>query len=84
MVNIYKAKERNQNFGMVDNAFIRIVDSSTNKELCRYSISNDVNYSDKTAMIFGELYRHNDEWKFSAIGNGLNTGTISEVANIYR
>lgn len=84
IVTIFKAKERNQNFGMIDNAFIRIVDSSTNKELCRYSMSNDINYGDKTAMIFGELYRNNGEWKFSAVGNGLNTGTISEVTNIYK
>jgi stress response protein SCP2 len=70
---------------MIENAFIRIVDTSNgNKELCKFSLSNDVSYQDKTAMVFGELYRHNGEWKFNAIGEGLYDVSISSVAKHYR
>lgn len=82
VVTIYKADERNQNFGMIQNAFIRIVDTSNgNKELCRFNLSNDVIYNDKTSMVFGELYRHNGEWKFNAIGEGLYSVGISSIVN---
>ena len=66
VVNIYEAKARRQDFGMINNAFIRIVDSDSKQELCRYNLSE--NYNGMTSMIFGELYRHNGEWKFSAVG----------------
>ena len=68
VVNIYKAYERKQHFGMIQNAFIRLVDKATNNEMCRYNLTDD--YSGQTALIFGEVYRHNGEWKFSAIGQG--------------
>lgn len=66
VVNIYHANERHQHFGMIQNCFIRIVDARNNNELCRYNLSE--NYDNMTAMIFGEVYRHNGEWKFNAIG----------------
>lgn len=78
VVTIYQAKERNQHFGLIQNAFIRIVDSSNGKELCKYNLSE--NYDGKTAMIFGEIYRHNGEWKFSAVGEPTNDNGISEMA----
>lgn len=82
VVTIYKADARNQNFGMIQNAYIRIVDTSNgNKELCKYSLSNEINYNDKTSMVFGELYRHNGEWKFNAIGEGLYSVGISNIVN---
>lgn len=65
VVNIYKAEARKQHFGMIRNAFIRIVDDN-NKEFCRYDLSEK--YEGMTAMIFGEIYRYNGEWKFNAIG----------------
>jgi stress response protein SCP2 len=80
-VTIYQAVERKQHFGMIKNAFIRIVDESTNKEICRYNLSDDSAYNGKTAMIFGELYRYHGEWKFSAIGEGTNDGGIVQMAN---
>ena len=61
VVNIYKAFERNQHFGMIKNAFIRIVDADTKQELCKYNLSE--NYNNMTAMIFGEVYRYKGEWK---------------------
>ena len=71
-VSIYDADARSQSFGQVRNAFIRVVNSADNNELARYDLSEDA--STETAMIFGELYRHNGEWKFRAIGQGYATG----------
>jgi len=81
VANIYEAFKRNQNFGMIQNAFIRIVDSKTNREMCRYNLTE--NYSGMTAMIFGEVYRHNGEWKFNAVGQGTTDASLGEVANRY-
>jgi tellurium resistance protein TerD len=71
-VTIHQADERRQNFGMVSAAFIRVVNQDTNKEIARYDLSEDA--STEAAMVFGELYRHNDEWKFRAVGQGFNGG----------
>lgn len=78
VVTIYKAQERKQQFGMIKNAFIRIVDADTGKELCKYNLSE--NYEGKTAMIFGEVYRYNNEWKFGAIGEPTTDNGIAEMA----
>lgn len=82
VVNIYQAISRHQHFGMIENAFIRIVDGRNNSEMCRYDLTED--YSDMTAMIFGEIYRHNGEWKFNAVGQGTKDPGIAELANRYR
>lgn len=74
-VTIHEADVRGQNFGMVSNAFIRIVDEDSNKELIRYDLGED--FSVETAVVVGELYRHNGEWKFSAIGSGYQGGLAS-------
>jgi tellurium resistance protein TerD len=71
-VTIDKADERRQNFGMVSNAFVRVVNSDGGTEIARYDLSEDA--STETAMIFGELYRHGEEWKFKAIGQGFAGG----------
>ena len=71
-VTIYEAQERRQNFGQVSNAHIRIVDEDTNQELIRYDLGED--FSIETAIVVGELYRHNGEWKFNAIGSGFQGG----------
>lgn len=81
VVNIYKASERGQHFGMIRNAFCRLVDTRNGAELCKYNLTED--YSGKTALIFGEVYRHNGEWKFNAIGQGTNDNSISEIARRY-
>lgn len=81
VVNIYAAYNRKQDFGMIRNAFVRVVDSSTQRELFRYDLSE--NYPGMTAMIFGEVYRHNGEWKFNAVGAGTRDGSISELAKRY-
>ena len=79
VVNIYQADKRKQHFGMIQNAFIRIVDSRNNQELCKYNLSD--NYDGMTAMIFGEVYRHNGEWKFNAIGSGTQDIQLGQLAN---
>ncbi len=71
-VTIYDSDARGQNFGQVSNSFIRIVDESTGQELIRYDLGED--FSIETAVVVGELYRHNGEWKFNAIGSGFQGG----------
>ena len=71
-VTIHDAEVRKQNFGMVSNAYIRVVNATGGAEIARYDLSEDA--STETAMIFGELYRHGGEWKFKAIGQGFAGG----------
>ena len=78
-VTIYDSDVRRQNFGQVSNAFIRIVDEATNTELIRYDLGED--FSIETAVVVGELYRHNGEWKFNAIGSGFQGGLAALCAH---
>ncbi len=78
VVNIYQAAQRKQHFGLIQNAFIRICDGDNYKELCKYNLSE--NYDGMTAMVFGEIYRYNGTWKFSAIGQPTHDNSISELA----
>ena len=71
-VTIHEAEQRKQNFGQVSNAFIRVVDEANNKELIRYDLGED--FSIETAVVVGEIYRNNGEWKFNAIGSGFQGG----------
>lgn len=71
-VTIHDADQRKQNFGQVQNAFIRLVNAETNTEVARYDLGEDA--STETAMIFGEIYRHGSEWKFGAVGQGYAGG----------
>lgn len=80
-VNIYRAGPKKQHFGMIRNAFVRLVDASTNREMYIYNLTES--YPGKTAMIFGELYRHDGEWKFNAIGTGTGDLSIAEFARRY-
>jgi tellurium resistance protein TerD len=79
-VTIHDADARGQNFGQVSNAFIRVVNDETEQEVCRYDLTED--YSIETAMIFGEVYRHNNEWKFRAVGQGFQGG-LAAMASEY-
>ena len=71
-VSIYEAEPRNQNFGQVRNAYIRVMDQASSSEIARYDLSEDA--STETAMVFGELYRSGAEWKFRAVGQGYSAG----------
>ncbi|MFF2074858.1 TerD family protein [Kitasatospora sp. NPDC058162] len=71
-VTIYDGTARGQNFGQVRNAYIRVVNATGGAEIARYDLSEDA--ATETAMIFGELYRNNGEWKFRAVGQGYASG----------
>ncbi|HBR5504044.1 tellurium resistance cAMP binding protein TerE [Klebsiella pneumoniae] len=71
-VTIHEADSRKQNFGMVSNSYIRVVNNDNGSEIARFDLSEDA--STETAMIFGELYRHGAEWKFKAVGQGFAGG----------
>ena len=79
-VTIHEAETRNQNFGQVSNAFVRVLNDSNNSEIARYDLSEDA--SVETAMIFGELYRHGSDWKFRAVGQGF-AGGLGPLASSY-
>lgn len=76
-ITIHDAEARNQNFGQVSNAYVRIVNEASNEELIRYDLGED--FSIETAVVVGELYRHSGEWKFSAIGSGYQGGLAALV-----
>jgi tellurium resistance protein TerD len=78
-VTIHEADQRHQNFGMVSNAFIRVVNEADNKEIARFDLSEDM--STETAMVFGEIYKHGGEWKFKAIGQGYSGGLRALAMN---
>ena len=76
-VNIYDAHNRKQHFGMIRNAYIRIINPANNQELIRYNLSDD--YHNQTALITGEIYRHNTEWKFAALGNSTQDRGLADL-----
>lgn len=77
-VAIYNGKEKEQNFGMVSNTFVRILNEDTNEELLKYDMGED--YSTETRLHVGKVYRHNGEWKFQAVGQGFKGG-FSEITS---
>lgn len=82
VANIFCARERKQHFGMIKNAFIRVFNAENNVELCKYQLTDE--YDGYTAMIFGEIYRYNGEWKFNSIGQGTKADSIEELIKDYR
>ena len=82
VVTIYQAQQRKQHFGLIENAFIRLVDGKNDQEILKYNLTED--YSGMTAMIFGEIYRHNCECKVVAIGQGTRDGGLGEMASRFQ
>ncbi|MGO1043627.1 TerD family protein [Clostridioides difficile] len=80
-VSIYRAKKRNQDFGQMNNSFIRLVDLNSRQELFKYNLQED--FSGKVTVLAGEIYRRNEEWKFNALGIGQNE-ELHELTDIYR
>ncbi|WP_131082632.1 TerD family protein, partial [Clostridioides difficile] len=78
-VTIHDATERRQNFGQVSNSYIRIVDKDTNEELIKYELGED--FSIETAIVVAEIYKHNGEWKFNALGSGFEGGLAALCGN---
>lgn len=81
LVSIYKATDRQQHFGMIRNAFIRLVNADNGQELCIYNLSE--NYEGIPAMVFGELYRRGGEWKFNAVGQPVRVWSVAQLAERY-
>ena len=82
VVNIYDCVNRKQDFGMIQSAYIRILNGSNNGELIKFNLTES--YAGKTALVCGELYRHNGEWKFAAIGEGTHSSHINQLAEQYK
>ncbi len=82
LVNIYDAKKRQQELSLVKNAFVRLVDLNTNKEIARYKLSGS-QYQNKNGLILGEVYRHNGEWKMAAIGDAFDAQGIADITRKY-
>ncbi|WCF11370.1 TerD family protein [Paenibacillus thiaminolyticus] len=78
-VTIHEAEQRNQNFGHVSNAFVRVVDETTGREVLRYDLGED--FSLETAVVICELYRQGSDWKFQAVGSGFNGGLAALCKN---
>jgi stress response protein SCP2 len=81
VVNIYQAVERKQDFGQVENAFVRMMDAKNNKEIARYDLTD--NYSGMHALIMAEIYRHQGVWKMAAIGEGSKAGSLADLIRQY-
>ncbi|MBT2574634.1 TerD family protein [Bacillus sp. ISL-51] len=81
VVNIYDCVRRKQDFGMIQNAFIRVVDQANREELVTYNLRD--NYSGRTSLIAAEIYRQDGEWKFAAVGEGTNDTKIGDIVNRY-
>lgn len=78
-VTIHEALERRQNFGQVSNSYIRVLNKDTNEELIKYELGED--FSIETAVVVAEIYRHNGEWKFNALGSGFEGGLAALCKN---
>lgn len=78
-VTIHDADVRNQNFGQVSNAFVRVVNEDNNQGILRYDLGED--FSVETAVVICELYKHNGEWKFNAVGSGFSGGLAALCRN---
>lgn len=82
VVNIYDARKKGQHFGMIKNAFIRLVDTDKKSEICRFDLSE--NYNNMTGLVVGEIYRHNGQWKFNAIGQPVKEASrLDALINMY-
>ena len=76
------AFKRKQDFSQVENAFVRLVNRANNQELARYQLSGS-SYAGMTGMTLAEIYRHNDEWKMAAIGNGFKVEGLKDIVATY-
>lgn len=82
VINIYDCTSRKQNFGMIKNAFIRVADYNNNSNIATYDLSSEC--KDCTAMVVAEVYRHNNEWKFSAVGRGTNDTSLGDMLSAFK
>ncbi|WP_042200362.1 TerD family protein [Paenibacillus camerounensis] len=78
-VTLYNGESRRQTFGQMSNAHCRILNRATGEELMRCNLGN--HFSVETAVVVGELYRYNSDWKFSAIVAGFEGGLKALCGN---
>ncbi|MBP1993495.1 stress response protein SCP2 [Paenibacillus eucommiae] len=81
VVNIYDCVNRRQDFGMIQSAYIRVLNGSNDQEMIKFNLTE--NYTGKTSLIVGEIYRHGGEWKFTAVGEGSNDTTVGQLVKRY-
>ncbi|MEN8908401.1 MAG: TerD family protein [Clostridiales bacterium] len=82
VVNIYDCIRRKQDFGLIQNAFIRVLKKSSNQELVKFNLSSE--YAGKTTLLAAEIYRHGKEWKFAAVGEGTLDASLGEIVKKYQ
>ena len=83
VVNIYDANVRKQHFGLVNNAYIRVLDCDSRTEVCRFNLSD--NYDGMTGLVAGEIYRNGSEWKFDAVGQPVRDASrLSKLIDLYK
>lgn len=82
VVNVFEAKERSQHFGMLKNAYIRLVDAQTQEEICRYNLGES--YDGMTGLVFGEIYRRESDWKFNAIGMATTDDNVLDLSKRFK
>ncbi len=82
VVNIYDCQGRKQDFSQIENAFVRLVNTANNQELARFNLSGK-DYQGMTGMVLAEVYRHNQEWKMAAVGNGVSVNGLGELVKAY-
>jgi tellurium resistance protein TerD len=82
VINIYNCRDRHQNFSMVENAFVRLVDLAQEREIARYNLSG-AEYDGMTGMILAEIYRKNGDWHVTAIGQGIRVSGLEELTQKY-
>lgn len=82
VVNIYNCLSRQQDFGQVQNAFVRLVNTATHKEIARYNLSGR-EYQGKTGIVVAEVYRHSNDWKMAAIGDGISANGLEDLVRSY-
>ncbi len=83
VVNIYEANVKKQHFGMIENAYIRLVDLNINQEICKFNLTD--NYTNMEGLIVAEVYRENGIWKFNAVGDGIKqASTLTNLIKLYQ
>ena len=82
IINIYSAFSKNQTFGMINNAYVHVTNSKTNKEIVRYDLEHGDEYAKATGLFVADLYRDGTEWQFRALGEGVVVSNIDEMVNL--
>lgn len=80
LVTIHEAATRRQTFGMVENAYVRVVNQQNDKEICRFNLRESG--STGTSVVFAELARSGSEWEFKAVGD-VKMADLNGLLSLY-